>query len=100
MALAMNRFHKKSLFFLDEPEAALSPTRQMSLMALMHDLVGKDCQFIIATHSPILTAYPDAEIVELSSDGAGVVPYRETGLYTITKGFLDNPDAILRHLIE
>lgn len=100
MALAMNRFRKQSIFFLDEPEAALSPIRQMSLMALIHDLVGKDCQFIIATHSPIITAYPEAEIIELSFDGAGVVTYKETELYTTTKRFLDNPDAMIRHLLD
>lgn len=100
MALAMNRFNKNSLFFLDEPEAALSPTRQMSLMAIIHKLVGERCQFIIATHSPILTAYPNAEILEFKENSAEVVPYKETDLYAVTKGFLNNPESVLRYLLD
>lgn len=100
MALAINRFKKKSLFFLDEPEAALSPSRQMTLLARIHELVMEDCQFVIATHSPLLMAYPEAEIVELTDSGAKVTPYRETEHYRITRHFLEKPEAMLRYLLN
>jgi len=100
LALALNRFRGNSIFFLDEPEAALSPSRQMTLLARIHELVEEDCQFVIATHSPILMAYPHAEIVVLSENGADVTPYKETEHYTLTKRFLENPDAMLRYLLE
>ncbi len=66
LALALNRFRGNSIFFLDEPEAALSPSRQMTLLARINDLVKDDSQFIIVTHSPIIMAYPHAEIIMLS----------------------------------
>jgi len=100
LALALNRFRGKSIYFLDEPEAALSPSRQMSLLVRIHDLVKDDCQFIIATHSPILIAYPNAEIVELTDQGAQVTPYEKTEHYTLTKHFLDNTENMLHHLFR
>lgn len=100
LALAINRFHKKSIFFLDEPEAALSPSRQMTLLARIHELVKEDCQFIIATHSPILMAYPNAEIVEFTEQGAKVTPYENTEHYILTRRFLDNTEGMLSHLLE
>ncbi len=100
LALAMNRFHKKSIFFLDEPEAALSPSRQMSLLARIHDLVKEDCQFIIATHSPILISYPNAEVVELLENEAKVTPYKETEHYLLTKQFLENTETMLHYLLQ
>jgi predicted ATPase len=66
LSLVLNRFRGNSIFFLDEPEAALSPSRQMTLLARIHELVNDGCQFIIATHAPILMAYPNAEIIALS----------------------------------
>lgn len=100
LALALNRFHGNSIFFLDEPEAALSPSRQMTLLARIHDLVKDNCQFIVATHSPILMSYPNAEIVELTEQGARVTPYKETEHYTLTKNFLDNTERMLHYLLE
>jgi predicted ATPase len=70
MALFMNRMNSAGVFFLDEPEAALSPSRQMSLLARLHDLTAHGAQFVIATHSPIVLAYPEATIYEMRPDSA------------------------------
>jgi len=100
LALALNRFKSKSIFFLDEPEAALSPSRQMTLLVRIHELVKDDCQFIIATHSPILMAYPDAEIVSFTDHSAKITPYNETEHYTLTKDFLNNTETMLHYLLN
>lgn len=100
LSLALSRFGNKSIFFLDEPEAALSITSQMSFLVLMHDLVEQDCQFIIATHSPILTAYPNAEIIEFSGSGADPISYKESDIYILTKKFLNDTDVMLRKLLD
>src|SRR5687768_15329353 len=73
-----NRFGAQSLFILDEPEAALSPQRQLVLLGLIHRHVSRGCQFIIATHSPILMGYPEATIYGLDDSGIGPVEYRHT----------------------
>ena len=75
---------------MDEPEAALSPQRQLEFLALLHDYVRRGGQFVIATHSPIIMAYPDACIYKL--DGAGIrkVAYEETEHYLVTRGFLSD----------
>jgi predicted ATPase len=99
MALLTNRFWGKGLYVLDEPEAALSPTRQMAMLSRMHQLVAQQSQFIIATHSPILMAYPGALILELSADGIKPVSYTETEHYIVTKEFLNNPDRMLSILL-
>ena len=88
------------LMILDEPEAALSPTSAMSLLIYIDRLVSDGSQFIIATHSPILTAYPDALIYQISSGGIEKVSYRETDNYKITKSFLSDPERITMHLLE
>ncbi len=95
-----NRFFGKGLYILDEPEAALSPTSAMSLLIYIDRLVSDGSQFIIATHSPILTAYPDALIYQISSSGIEKVSYRETDNYKITKSFLSDPERITMHLLE
>jgi predicted ATPase len=100
MALISNRFGGEGLYILDEPEAALSPMRLLSLLSEIDRLVNADSQIIIATHSPILMAYPKAEIIELSEDGIKKVDYRETEHYKITKQFLDSPERMLKHLLE
>ena len=99
MALFMNRFGGDALYLLDEPEAALSPTRQMAMLTRMHDLVKMRSQFIIATHSPILMAYPDAKVLQLGEDGAREVAYTETEYYTVTKEFLNRHERMLRELL-
>ena len=98
--LMLHRFGGNGLYILDEPEAALSPSRTMSMLTLMHDLCKKGAQFIISTHSPILLAYPGAVIYELSEDGIRQVSYRETGIYQVMKQFLDSPERMVRYLTE
>jgi predicted ATPase len=99
MALVLERLSGYGLYLFDEPEAALSPTRQMSLLAAMHDLVVKGSQFIAATHSPILLGYPGATIYLLTEGAITRVPYTETEHYVITKSFLNNPEGMLRELL-
>ena len=100
LAIVQNRLREESFFILDEPEAALSPARQLVVLKEIDWLVRGGSQFVIATHSPILMAYPDAWIYELTDDGFARVEYQETQHYTLTKSFLDHPDAYLRHLVE
>ena len=100
MALVENRFGGNGLYILDEPEAALSPTRLLTLIAHINELVKKNSQFIIATHSPVLMAFPDAEIYEFSGSGIKSVPYKETEHYKITKRFLDDPERMIKYLTE
>lgn len=94
-SLMMNRFRGKGFYVLDEPEAALSPTRQLAMLARMHELVGLDSQFIIATHSPILMAYPDADVYQIDDTGLTRTAYEDTEHYVVTRDFLSNRD---RHL--
>lgn len=95
-----NRFRDRSLFILDEPEAALSPTRQLALLARMHQLIAGGSQFIISTHSPLLLAYPKAKILVLDRDGITPTRYQDTEHYAVTKSFLQDPDAMLKRLFE
>jgi len=89
----------KGIFLLDEPEAALSPSKQLSLLYLIkHNLESNLSQFIIATHSPILMAYPGAALYEISEAGMHRTDFKDTEHYMVTKSFLDNPEAYLRHL--
>jgi predicted ATPase len=74
-ALFRNRFRDNGLYLMDEPEAALSPTRQIGFLALLHDYVKHGCQFVIATHSPIILAYPEATIYQLSDAGIRSIEY-------------------------
>ncbi len=93
------RITGKGLYIIDEPEAALSPARQLSLMALILDKIkGNGSQFIIATHSPIIMALPDAQIFNFQDGKISQITYRETMHYQITKSFLDNPNSFLREL--
>jgi len=100
LALMVNRFNGNGLYLLDEPEAALSPKRQLAIMTRMHDLVRQNSQFIIATHSPILMAYPEAIIYQFSSGGIERVAYEDTEHYQITRNFLANPKRMLDILFE
>lgn len=99
MALAVNRFEGNGLYILDEPESALSPQRLMELLVVIDELVKKNSQFLIATHSPILMAYPNAEILEFSEQGIHKVSYRETEHYKITKQFIDMPEQMVKYLL-
>lgn len=100
MALVENRFRGNGIYILDEPEAALSPSRIMRLMCCMNEFVKKDSQFIISTHSPILMAFPNADIYELNENGIKKIAYKETGHYNITKSFIENPDRMFKYLFE
>ncbi len=100
LSIVQNRFFGNGLYILDEPEAALSPMRLLTLLGEINELVKKNSQFIIATHSPILMAFPNAEILEFSGDGIKSVGYKDTEHYKITKQFLDDPDRTLHYLIN
>ena len=100
LALVQNRFSGNGLYILDEPEAALSPMRLMTLMAEIDNLVKEGSQFIIATHSPILMTLPGAEILEFSEKGINSVSYKDTEHYQITKRFLENPERMLHYLLD
>ncbi len=95
MSLVLNRFSGHGLYILDEPEAALSPSRQLSLLVKINELVKTNSQFIIATHSPLLLAFPDSEILMLDEKGIKSTPYEETEHYIITRQFLNNPKKML-----
>ena len=99
MALVENRFWGNGLYILDEPEAALSPMRLMRLMCYMKELVNRNSQFIISTHSPILMTFPGAEVLEITEDGINSVDYRETEHFMITKRFMDAPEKIVEELL-
>lgn len=93
------RFTQPGLYLLDEPEAPLSPQRQLTLISLVKKMVEeKQAQFIIATHSPILMAFPDARILEFRDGMINEIAYEETEHYTLTRNFLNNPEMYLRHL--
>ncbi len=98
-ALFMNRFGGQGLYILDEPEAALSPNRQMSFLTRVQELVRQGSQFLIATHSPIVLAYPDAQIYELSTDGAEPVSYDATDTVQVTRRFLNQRKELLDILL-
>jgi predicted ATPase len=98
LSLLMNRLSGNGLYIFDEPEAALSPTRQMSVLTLMHDLVLNRSQFIISTHSPILMAYPYAQIYELTEKGIKKVKYEDTDHFRITRDFLNRHEKMVRYL--
>ena len=100
LALVQNRFGDNGLYILDEPEAALSPMRIMTLMVEIDRLRRAGSQFIIATHSPILLTMPDSEIFEFSENGISKVHYKDTEHYQITRNFLENPEKMLKYLLD
>ncbi len=99
LALFMNRFKGKAIYLLDEPEAALSPTRQLSLLKILKDL-EHEAQFIIATHSPILLGYPNATIYSFDNGEIETIRYKDSIHYIVTKRFLDAPQTILSELFD
>jgi predicted ATPase len=100
LALVMNRLYGDGFYLFDEPEAALSPTRQLALLARIHDLAQTRSQFVIATHSPILLAYPHAIIYSLEPDGIRETAYEDTEHYQITRRFLTDHRGMLKRLLE
>ena len=100
LALVQNRFGGNGLYILDEPEAALSPMKILTLICEMKRLVKRNSQFIIATHSPMLMAFPGAEIMEFTENGVQKTDFRKTQHYEITRRFLENPEKYLDILFE
>ncbi len=100
LALIRNRFGGNGLYILDEPEAALSPASLLILLRSIYDLVNQNSQFIVATHSPILMAYPNAVLYELNDCGMKKTSYYETNHYRLTKQFMDCPERMLKVLLE
>jgi predicted ATPase len=100
LSLIMHRFGGAGVYLLDEPEAALSPVRQMSFLAAIHQLVQADSQLIIATHSPIILAYPNAWIYQFGDHPPRRTEYTETEHYLITREFLEHTDRMLEVLLE
>lgn len=98
LLLFRERFVPDGLYLLDEPEAPLSPVRQLGLLALLKQMVEEGGQFIIATHSPILMAFPGAEILTLDGSGVHSVAYNDLEHVKLTRDFLNHPEAFLRHL--
>ncbi|MTI84214.1 MAG: AAA family ATPase [Firmicutes bacterium] len=99
LSLFTNRFRGKGLYILDEPEAALSPQRQMAFLRIISDLEQSgEAQFLVATHSPILMAYPKAVIYSFEADTIKPIDYEETEHYQLTKAFLNNRESFLRQL--
>ena len=100
LRLVKERFQGNGVYIMDEPEAALSPSRQLAFISLLDDLVrNRRSQFVIATHSPIIMAYPEAKILHFAEDGIREIAYEETEHYRITRDFLSNPHRFLRHLL-
>ena len=100
LTLMTTRFRGDGIYILDEPEAALSPQRQLAILSRIHDLVRDSSQFIIATHSPILMAYPDSTIYECTSEGINETSYEETEHYQVTRDFLMNRERMLKILLD
>jgi predicted ATPase len=99
LALLQGRL-RGGLILLDEPESALSPQRQLTLLSLMAGMLARqNVQFIIATHSPILLTFPQAHIVSFDDPALPPIALRDTKHYQITKGILDSPDRYWRHLL-
>ena len=99
LALMSSRIGDEGIYLLDEPEAALSPQRQLALLALIADRIrGGNTQFIIATHSPILMTVPGAEILLIDGASRSAVPLEDTEHYQITKAVLENPASFWKHL--
>jgi predicted ATPase len=97
--IAVNRLAPNGLYLFDEPEAALSLRGQLGLMQRIHELLDHDCQFVIATHSPVLVGFPDARIQLLDDDGLREIGYDEAPQVELTRAFLDAPERFLRELL-
>ncbi len=98
MALFQARFAPGGLYLLDEPEAALSPTSQLAFISAVKQMVADDSQFLIATHSPIILAFPGAAIWSFDGGTIHPVAYEELAHVRLTRDFLQDPQTFLRHL--
>jgi predicted ATPase len=100
MAVLLNKLRGDGIYLFDEPEAALSPTRQMAALRAIHQLVEDHSQFIIATHSPILLAYPNARIFLFDQSGISAAAFEDTEHFAVTKDFLNNYPGRLEQLFQ
>ncbi|HZT55004.1 MAG TPA: AAA family ATPase [Burkholderiaceae bacterium] len=100
MSLLTDKFRGKGLYLLDEPEAALSPNRQLAALSAIHQLVQDESQFIIATHSPILLAYPNAKILLFDGTGITEVAYEDTEHFAVMRDFLNHYPRRLVQLLD
>jgi len=98
MKLFETRLVPDGLYLLDEPEAPLSPTRQLALLSLIKSMTNEGCQFIIATHSPIIMAIPDAQLLSLDSCPPSEVEFNDLEHVKLLRNFLNGPERFLRHL--
>lgn len=99
LGLILNKFKPNGLYILDEPEAALSPQNQLTFMAKIYELSQSGAQFIIATHSPIITALPNAKIYNFN-ESIQEINYRDSDSYQITKLTLDDPERMIHNLLK
>jgi predicted ATPase len=100
LSLFTHRF-EQGIYLLDEPEAALSPQRQLSFLKILHDLsTPGHAQFIIATHSPIILSFPGAVLFSFDGDRIQETSYRETDHFLITRDFLNAPERFFKHLFD
>jgi predicted ATPase len=100
MSLLTQRLGGNGFYLFDEPEAALSPQRQLAFLVALHELVQAGSQFIIATHSPIIMAYPDATIQHFTTDGIAPIAYADTEHYKVTRAFLTRTEKMLEQLFS
>ncbi len=98
LALLVHRFGPEGLYFLDEPEAALSAQNCLTCLRRMHELVGQGSQFVVATHSPILLAYPGATILQCDEDGLHRIEYEEAEPVRLTRSFLESHERFVERL--
>ncbi|WKZ38667.1 MAG: AAA family ATPase [Anaerolineales bacterium] len=96
--LFQSRFVPGGLYLLDEPEAPLSPLRQLSFLSMLKQMTTEDAQFIIATHSPIILAFPEAQIMSFNDGAINNIPYDELEHVTLTRAFLNDPQSYMRYL--
>lgn len=100
LSLIQNRFIARGLYILDEPESALSPQRQLTLLMLIYNLAQKGTQFLIASHSPILLGVPEASIFSFDDGKISEIKYEETESYKITELFINNKELLLNNLLN
>lgn len=96
----IERFDSPGLFLLDEPEAALSQNRQMEFLLFLNKMIARGAQFIIATHSPILLSFPNADILNFSEEGIKKISYEESDSFKLTELFINHKERILKQLFE
>jgi len=100
MAVLLHKFKGNGIYLLDEPEAALSPSRQLAALSAIHQLVDDSSQFVIATHSPILLSYPNSKIIQFDGAGISEVAFEDTEHFAVTRDFLNNYPRRLQQLLE